>query len=846
MNDKFTERVRKVIFLAREEASRLQHDSIGTEHLLLGLLREGEGIAATVLGNLGLDLDAIRQQVENRVAHTGGTLTIGEIPFTANARRVLELAVDEARQMGHNYVGTEHLLLGLIREGEGVAAKVLLDMGVDRKKIREETLKLLGGHPNSPQQDSEERPETPSLNQFGRDLTVLAKDGKLDPIFGRDDEIERVVQILCRRKKNNPVLIGEPGVGKTAIVEGLAQRIIDGKVPELLRGRRLMTLDLASVVAGTKYRGQFEERLKTIINEIRESQDAIIFIDELHTIVGAGGAEGAIDASNMLKPALARGELQCIGATTLDEYRKYIEKDGALDRRFQPIMVDPPTLEETILILRGLRDKYEAHHRVHFDDDALVAAVRLSDRYITDRYHPDKAIDVIDEAGARARLTQSIFPGELRELDKKIEHIALEKEAAIRSQEFERAASLRDREKELRQDYYRIKKEWNEAKSTQKTRVTEDDIAYVISRMTKIPVSKIGEAETSRLLRMEEELEKLIIGQREAVEAIAKSIRRNRAGLRDPRRPIGTFIFLGPTGVGKTELARVLARFLFDDPDALIRIDMSEFMEKYAVSRLVGAPPGYVGYEEGGQLTEKVRRKPYSVVLLDEIEKAHPDVFNILLQVLEDGALTDSFKRKVSFKNCVLIMTSNVGSRRLLGRGSMGFARQDAETTYGRMKETVLEEVRKVFNPEFLNRLDELIIFRSLDRGHMEGIVQILLNEVRQRLVDAGMDLTLTRGAIELLLDKGFDPDLGARPMRRAIQRYVEDPLSEMVLRGRFKSGSVVRAMKKGEGLVFEDDRRGAGRQDAEEMAPEGELPVETGEHADDPSLSTEMKSPGA
>ncbi len=804
MHDKFTERVRKVIFLAREEASRLQHDSIGTEHLLLGLLREGEGIAATVLANLGLDLDAIRQAVESLVAHSGGSLTIGEIPFTANARRVLELSVDEARQMGHNYVGTEHLLLGLIREGEGVAAKVLMDMGVDRKKVREETLKLLGGHAAQPQPESEERPETPSLNQFGRDLTQLAKEGKLDPIFGRETEIERIVEILCRRKKNNPVLIGEAGVGKTAIVEGLAQRIVDGKVPELLRGRRLVTLDLASVVAGTKYRGQFEERLKTIMNELRESQDAIIFIDELHTIVGAGGAEGAIDASNMLKPALARGELQCIGATTLDEYRKHIEKDGALDRRFQPILVDPPSVEETIRILRGLKDKYEAHHRVHYEDAALLAAAQLSDRYITDRYLPDKAIDVIDESGARARLSQSTFPLELRELDKKIEQIAMEKEAAIREQLFEKAASMRDTEKELRQEYYRIKKEWNEEKSTQKTWVTESDIAYVVSRMTKIPVAKIGEAESAKLLRMEDELETQIIGQRPAVEAIAKAIRRNRAGLRDPRRPIGTFVFLGPTGVGKTELARVLARFLFDDPDALVRIDMSEYMEKFAVSRLVGAPPGYVGYEEGGQLTEKVRRKPYSVVLLDEIEKAHPDVFNILLQVLEDGILTDSLKRKVSFKNCVLIMTSNIGARRLRGRGAMGFSRQDEGATYESMKNTVMEEVRKVFNPEFLNRIDELIVFRSLNREDMEKIIAILIDQVRVRLRQSDLDLALTRGATELLLEKGFDPDLGARPLRRAIQKYIEDPLSELVLKGRCKAGDIVRVTKKGEELGFE------------------------------------------
>ncbi len=804
MHDKFTERVRKVIYLAREEAARLQHGSIGTEHLLLGLLREGEGIAATVLSNLGLDLDAIRHAVENMVAQAGGTLTIGEIPFTSNAKRVLELSVDEARQLGHNYVGTEHLLLGLIREGEGVAAKVLMDMGVDRKKVRDETLKLLGGHPQQSASEPEDKSETPSLNQFGRDLTQLARDGKLDPTFGREGEIERVIQILCRRKKNNPILIGEPGVGKTAIVEGLASRIVEGKVPELLRAHRLITLDLASVVAGTKYRGQFEERLKTIMNEIREAPNTIIFIDELRTIVGAGGAEGAIDASNMLKPALARGELQCIGATTLDEYRKHIEKDGALERRFQMILVEPPSVAETIMILRGLRDKYEAHHRVSYTDEALLAAVKLSDRFITDRYHPDKAIDVIDEAGARARLSTSTVPSELRELDKKIEHVASEKEAAIRAQEFEKAASFRDREKDLRQDYYRRKKEWNESKNSQKVEVSDEDIAQIISHITKIPLTRLEETEQDKLIRMEDVLGAQVVGQEEAVTAIAKAIRRNRAGLRDPRRPIGSFVFLGPTGVGKTELARVIARFLFGDADALIRVDMSEYMEKFAVSRLVGAPPGYVGYEEGGQLTERVRRKPYSVVLLDEIEKAHPDVFNILLQVLEDGHLTDSLKRKVNFKNTVLIMTSNIGARLIRGQGQMGFQRPDGEVSYQQMKSTVMEEVRKVFNPEFLNRLDEIIVFRPLDRSHMEKIVEILLNEVRGRLTEHNLTLTATPGALNLLLEKGFDPALGARPLRRAIQRLIEDPMADLLLRGKMKPGSEVRITKRGDELAID------------------------------------------
>ncbi len=620
MHDKFTERVRKVIYLAREEAARLQHDYIGTEHLLLGVIREGEGIAATVLNNLGVDLDHIRQAVENMVSSSGGTMTIGEIPFTPRAKRVLELAVEEARSLGHNYVGTEHLLLGLIREGEGVAAKVLLELGVDRKRVREETLKLLGGTPTNAQQEREERAETPALNQFGRDLTTLAREGKLDPVIGRENEIERVIQVLSRRKKNNPVLVGEPGVGKTAIAEGLAQRIIEGKVPESLKNKRIVTLDLAAVVAGTKYRGQFEERLKTVMNEIRESKDTIIFIDELHTIVGAGGAEGAIDASNMLKPALARGELQCIGATTLDEYRKYIEKDGALERRFQPITVDPPSIEDAITILRGLRDKYEAHHGVHITDEAVVQAVKLADRYMNDRFLPDKAIDVIDEASARARLSVSTVPAEIRELEQKLEELVKEKEAAIRAQEYEKAAKMRDREKETRNRLKELKKGWMEAKRDKDVEVGAEDIAAVVSVMTGIPVVKLEEEESAKLLKMEEGLSRRVVGQEEAVGVVARAVRRNRVGLRDPKRPIGSFIFLGPTGVGKTELARALAAFLFNDDEALIRIDMSEYMEKFSVSRLVGAPPGYVGYDEGGQLTEKVRRKPYSVVLLDEIE----------------------------------------------------------------------------------------------------------------------------------------------------------------------------------------------------------------------------------
>jgi ATP-dependent Clp protease ATP-binding subunit ClpC len=806
MHDKFTERVRKVIYLAREEAARLQHDYIGTEHLLLGVIREGEGIAATVLNNLGLDLDRIRQEVENMVSASGGTMTIGEIPFTPRAKRVLELAVEEARSLGHNYVGTEHLLLGLIREGEGVAAKVLLELGVDRKRVREETLKLLGGtpSPSASAERGEERAETPALNQFGRDLTQLAREGKLDPVIGRDKEIERVVQVLSRRKKNNPVLIGEPGVGKTAIAEGLAQRIVAAQVPETLKNKRIVTLDLAAVVAGTKYRGQFEERLKTVMNEIRESKDTVIFIDELHTIVGAGGAEGAIDASNMLKPALARGELQCIGATTLDEYRKYIEKDGALERRFQPVMVDQPSIDDTIQILMGLRDKYEAHHGVKITDAAIVQAVKLADRYMNDRFFPDKAIDVIDEACARSRLSVSTVPSEIHELEKKLEEVVKEKEAAIRGQEYEKAARLRDKEKELRARRNELKKNWSESTRGKDVQVDEEQIAAVLSIMTGIPVVKLAAEESQKLLKMEDELKRRVVGQDEAVSAVSRAVRRNRVGLRDPKRPIGSFIFLGPTGVGKTELARALAAYLFDDEDALIRIDMSEYMEKFSVSRLVGAPPGYVGYEEGGQLTEKVRRKPYSVVLLDEIEKAHPDVFNVLLQVLDDGVLTDSSRRRVDFKNTVIIMTSNLGGRQIVsgGRG-LGFKQGDVASQFSAIKTTVQDELKRAFNPEFLNRIDDVIVFHALTRDDMKKIVDILLGQFQGRLKVQGIELELSPEAVDLLIDKGFDPALGARPLKRAIQRLLEDPFAEFILRGQYPQGAAVRITRRDDQLDF-------------------------------------------
>jgi ATP-dependent Clp protease ATP-binding subunit ClpC len=774
MNDKFTERVRKVIYLARDEANRLQHDYIGTEHLLLGILRLGEGIAAEVLQRLEVDPEQIQQTIENMVKPTGGTLTVGEIPLTPRAKRVLELSVEEARFLGHNYVGTEHLLLGLIREGEGVAARVLLELGVDRKRVREEIMKSLArsGGAAGAKKGARGKTETSTLDQFGRDLTQHARDLKLDPIIGRDQEIGRVIQILCRRKKNNPVLIGEPGVGKTAIVEGLAQKIVEGKVPELLRDKRITTLDLASIVAGTKYRGQFEERLKTIINEIRENDQVIIFIDEIHTIVGAGGAEGAIDASNMLKPALARGEIQCIGATTLDEYRKHIEKDGALERRFQPIIINPPSEDETVRIIMGLRDKYEAHHRTKFTEAAIRQAVYLSQRYIQGRFLPDKAIDVIDEAGARARLSVTTVPESLRDLERSAEDISKEKESAIQA------------EKEIRKRIQELHREWSDSRQESESIVTEREIAAVISDMTGIPVSEVQEEETEKLLHIEDSLRKRVIGQEEALRAIATAVRRNRAGLRDPRRPIGSFFFLGPTGVGKTELARAISGILFESEDALLRVDMSEYMEKFAISRLVGAPPGYVGYEEGGQLTEKVRRKPYSVVLLDEIEKAHPDVFNLLLQILEEGCLTDSFGRKVDFKNTVLIMTSNVGAKEIKGKKGMGFISEGSDAGYQHMKSRVLDELKKVFNPEFLNRLDEIIVFHQLERSDLIKIIEILLKDLYKRLGAQNIEFEITDEAREFILEKGYNPEHGARPLKRAIQKYVEDPLSEKLLNG--------------------------------------------------------------
>ena len=800
----FTDRVRKVLQMAREEAARLHHEYVGTEHILLGLIREGEGVAAAVLTNLNVDLEEIQQKIEETVKKGKAAAAAGpDLPYTSRAKKVLELAMSEARELNHSYVGTEHLLLGLLREEKGIAAQVLTDAGVNREQARAETLRLLGSEmPSTPAgggtgaqptpPKSEKKSKTPALDHFCRDLTQLAAEGALDPTIGRQKEIERVMEILSRRKKNNPVLIGEPGVGKTAIVEGLAQLIASGQCPEALKDHRVLSLDMAAVIAGTKYRGQFEERLKAVINEIAQNRNIILFIDELHTLVGAGAAEGAVDASNMLKPALARGELQCVGASTLNEYRKYIEKDGALERRFQTVIVDPPTVDETIEILKGLRKRYEDHHRVIIPDKTLAEAAKLSERYITDRFLPDKAIDVIDEAGARARLAAQVPPPEVAELKDKLEGINGEKEAAVRDQNFERAASLRDSERELQTEIRRKQEEWERERQTRRPTINEEGVAFIVSRWTGIPVTRLQEAETARLLRMEEELHESVVGQNEAIEVISRAIRRSRAGLKDPKRPIGSFIFSGPTGVGKTELARALARFLFADASALIRVDMSEYMEKFSVSRLIGAPPGYVGYEDSGTLTKAVRRKPYSVVLLDEIEKAHPDVFNILLQVLDEGHLTDNYGRMIDFKNTVVIMTSNVGARDMVKGKALGFAQPEAKTEFQKMAEKVKEEVNKVFNPEFLNRLDDVIVFHPLTREHIAQIVTILARDVQKRLGEEELTLRLTPAASDFLVDHGYDEHYGARPLKRAIQKYVEDPLSEKILVGDFARGDEI------------------------------------------------------
>ncbi|MEW4212227.1 ATP-dependent protease ATP-binding subunit ClpC [Priestia megaterium] len=803
MFGRFTERAQKVLALAQEEALRLGHNNIGTEHILLGIVREGEGIAAKALSALGLSTEKIQKEVEALIGR-GQELT-QTIHYTPRAKKVIELSMDEARKLGHSYVGTEHILLGLIREGEGVAARVLNNLGVSLNKARQQVLHLLGSNEaaSSHQGGGSSNANTPTLDSLARDLTVVAREGSLDPVIGRGKEIQRVIEVLSRRTKNNPVLIGEPGVGKTAIAEGLAQQIVNNEVPEILRDKRVMTLDMGTVVAGTKYRGEFEDRLKKVMDEIRQAGNIILFIDELHTLIGAGGAEGAIDASNILKPSLARGELQCIGATTLDEYRKYIEKDAALERRFQPIQVDEPTLEESVQILKGLRDRYEAHHRVSISDEAIEQAVKLSDRYISDRFLPDKAIDLIDEAGSKVRLRSFTTPPNLKELEQKLESVRNEKDASVQSQEFEKAASLRDTEQRLREELEDTKKVWKEQQGKENSAVTVEDIAMVVSSWTGVPVSKLAQEETERLLNMEEILHSRVIGQEEAVKAVAKAVRRARAGLKDPKRPIGSFIFLGPTGVGKTELARALAESIFGDEDAMIRIDMSEYMEKHSTSRLVGSPPGYVGYEEGGQLTEKVRRKPYSVVLLDEIEKAHPDVFNILLQVLEDGRLTDSKGRTVDFRNTILIMTSNVGADTLKRSKHLGFTVEAEGQDYKDMKGKVMAEMKRAFRPEFLNRIDEIIVFHSLEKPHLAEIVKLMADQLTKRLKEQEIDLELTKEAIDKIAEEGFDPEYGARPLRRAIQKHIEDRLSEELLKGVVQKGQKVTLdVDKGEFVV--------------------------------------------
>jgi ATP-dependent Clp protease ATP-binding subunit ClpC len=807
MFERFTDRARRVVVLAQEEARMLNHNYIGTEHILLGLIHEGEGVAAKALESLGISLEAVRSQVEEIIGQ-GQAAPTGHIPFTPRAKKVLELSLREALQLGHNYIGTEHILLGLIREGEGVAAQVLQKLGADLNRVRQQVIQLLSGYAGGKGEttSSEQTPQgSMVLDQFGRNLTQLARESKLDPVIGREKEIERVMQVLSRRTKNNPVLIGEPGVGKTAIVEGLAQKIVKGDVPETLKGKQIYTLDLGALVAGSRYRGDFEERLKKVLKEIRTRGDIVLFIDELHTLVGAGAAEGAIDAASILKPMLARGELQTIGATTRDEYRKHLEKDAALERRFQPISVDQPTVAHTIEILKGLRDRYEAHHRVSFTDEALVAAANLSDRYISDRFLPDKAIDLIDEAGSRMRIRRMTAPPDVREIDEKVADVRMRKESAIDEQDFERAARLRDDERKLLEEKQRRERAWKSGEMDVLSEVDEEEIAEVLSTWTGIPVFKLTEEETEKLLRMEDELHRRIVDQGEAVTAVSKSIRRTRAGLKDPKRPSGSFIFLGPSGVGKTELSKALAEFLFGDEDMLIQLDMSEYMEKHTVSRLIGSPPGYVGYEEGGQLTEAVRRKPFSVVLFDEIEKAHPDVFNTLLQILEDGHLTDAQGHTVDFKNTVIIMTSNLGTRDIQKGPGIGFAiAGDDQMGYDKMKDRVMEELKRSFRPEFLNRIDEVIVFHSLTRDNVKDIVDLMMQRVREQLKAKDLDIVLTDSSKDLLAEKGYDPALGARPLRRTIQRLVEDPLSEKLLWKEFRAGQTVIVDGRDGEVVFE------------------------------------------
>ena len=821
MYERFTDRARKVMQLANQEAQRFNHEYIGTEHILLGLVKEGSGVAANVLKNLDVDLRKIRLEVEKLVQSGPEMVTMGKLPQTPRAKKVIEYSMEEARNLNHNYVGTEHILLGLLREQEGVAAQVLMNLGLKLDDVREEVLNLLGHGLESEGgerggrdtggsvaeaggQKGARSSKTPALDSFGRDLTELARQGKLDPVIGRENEIERAVQVLCRRTKNNPVLLGEAGVGKTAIVEGFAQRVINGSVPEILADKRIVVLDLAMMVAGTKYRGQFEERIKAVMNEVRRAKNTILFIDELHTLVGAGGAEGAIDAANVLKPALARGEIQCIGATTLDEYRKYIEKDSALARRFQEIVVEPTSSDETVEILKGLRERYEEHHRVQITDDALRAAVEMSDRYITGRCLPDKAIDVIDEAGARVRLRSMTKPPDLKEIDDEVERLNKEKEEAVANQDFEKAAALRDQADKLRKKKEQIKRDWREKSREADGVVDEEIIAEVVSKMTGIPLTRLSTEDSMRLMKMEEDLHKRVISQDAAVKAISKAVRRSRAGLKDPRRPTGCFVFAGPTGVGKTLLAKALAEFMFGDQDALITIDMSEYMEKHNLSRLIGAPPGYVGYEEGGQLTEKIRRRPYAVVLLDEIEKAHPDIFNMLLQVMEEGRLTDSFGRNVDFRNVILIMTTNAGAHAIKNESSFGLPGAGEDESFEGMKRRVMDEIEKVFRPEFLNRLDDVIIFRHLTKEDLKSVVDLELSKIRLRLSERGYQLELTDEAKEFLIRKGTNLDFGARPLRRALESFVEDPLAEEMLQGSFqgKNKVVVETVKNDEGKV--------------------------------------------
>jgi ATP-dependent Clp protease ATP-binding subunit ClpC len=799
MMNNFTPRAQQVLALARKEADRFNHNYVGTEHLLLGLIKLGQGVAVNVLQKMGLDLETVRMEVEKHVGSHPETKMVGNIPYTPRVKKVLALAGKEAKALNHSYVGTEHILLGLLREGEGVAARVLKSLEVDIERTRNEILKELDpnftppeSEAESPQEGNKKDVKTPALRAFGRDLTELAKKGELDPVIGRKNEIERVIQILCRRTKNNPVLLGEAGVGKTAIVEGLAQEIGTGNVPELLRDKRVITLDLALMVAGTKYRGQFEERIKAVMDEIRRSKNVILFIDELHTIVGAGSAEGAMDASNIIKPALSRGELQCVGATTLNEYRKYIEKDAALERRFQTVKVEAPSVDEAVQILRGLRPKYEAHHKARLTDEALDAAVRLSDRYLTGRFLPDKAIDVMDEAGARARINAMTRPPDVKEIEKEIETIRAEKEAAIKAQDFEKAAALRDSEKQTKDKLERILTEWREQREEREVVVTADDILHIVSKWTGVPLSRMEQKEAQKLLKMEEELKTRVIGQDEAVIAISKALRRSRADLKDPRRPIGSFIFLGPTGVGKTFLARQLAEFMFGDSDALIQIDMSEYMEKFTASRLIGSPPGYVGYEEGGQLSEAVRRRPYSVVLFDEVEKAHPDVMHLLLQILEEGKITDSLGRKIDFRNTIIIMTSNVGAELIKRQTALGFGAVSGHESYEQMRDKILEESKRTFKPEFLNRLDDMIVFHTLGRPDLAKIVNLEVAKVVGRIGSKSIQVLLDPSAVEFLIDKGYDPTYGARPMRRAVEKFLEDPLAEELLRGNIKAGNTL------------------------------------------------------